>query len=68
MIITKIKNTRNEKHLVHYLDSLVWNYKGIDLNYLAKYDVLSVLQFGDGGRTHPIPLAWGKQLKQKKQS
>ena len=50
------------------LNSLIWNYQGEDLKYLAKFDVLTVLQQGDGGRTHPIRLSWGKQIKQKKES
>ena len=68
VLITKIKWSLNEKHLVHMLNALIWNYKGIDLNYLAKYEVINVLQFGDGSCIHPIRLAWGKQIKQKKQS
>ena len=42
------------------LNALIWNYKGEDLNYLAKFDILEVIQHGDGSRMHPISLAWGK--------
>jgi hypothetical protein len=42
-LITKIKKSRNEKHLVHMLDALIWNYKGVDMNYLAQFEVFSVL-------------------------
>ena len=45
------------------MPALIWNYQGEDFDYLAKFDVLSVIQHGDGGRMHPIALAWGKQIK-----
>ena len=68
VIITKLRISRDPKHLVHMLNALIWDYKGNDLTYLAKYDILGAIQFGDGGETHPLKLAWGRQLKQKKQS
>ena len=45
------------------LNALIWNYKGSDMNYLAEYDLIGVLQRGDGDRTHPVWLSWGKQIK-----
>ena len=63
----KIKESRDPKHLQIMLDALIWNYKGEDLDYLAQYDVLNVLQNGDGGQMHPLRLAWGRQIKQKLQ-
>lgn len=68
VIITKIKEIRDKNFLIHMLDALIWNYNGADLEYLAKYDVFGVLEKGDGGRTHPIALAWGKQIRQVKQN
>ena len=50
------------------LPALIWNYKSTDMQYLVKCDLINTLQYGDGGRIHPIPLSWGKQIKQVKQS
>ena len=36
--------------------------------YLAEYDLIGLLEKGDGGHMHPIKMSWGKQLKQKKPS
>ena len=60
VVISKIKLVRSPLQLRAMLDAMIWNYQGEDLNYLAKFDILGVLQRGDGGRTHPIPLSWGK--------
>ena len=38
------------------------------MEYLVKFDLIKVLQFGDEGRIHPITLSWGKQIKQVKAS
>lgn len=48
------------------LPALIWNYKSTDMQYLVKCDLINTLQYGDGGRIHPIPLSWGKQIKQVK--
>lgn len=67
-IITTIKLDRDGNSIRLNLPALVWNYKGADMEYLVKFDLINVLQFGDEGRTHPITLSWGKQIKQVKAS
>ena len=64
----KAKHSRDSKHLLILLDALFWNYKGEDLTYVVKSDIVGLLERGDGGQMHPIRMSWGKQLRQKKLS
>ena len=65
-VILKAKKTRDEKTLNTLLQALIWNYNSSDLAYLAKYDIVGLLERGDGGTMHPIAMSWGKQFKFKK--
>ena len=58
-IVLKIKISRRSNNLSQLVEALIWNYRGNDLNYLAEFNVIEVLQRGDGDRLHPIRLIWG---------
>ena len=45
------------------IGALIWNYRGNDMKYLAKFNIIDVIQRGDGDRMHPIRLAWGKNTE-----
>ena len=62
-IIVMVKASRCPKTVGLLLDALIWNYKGNDLNHLAKFNIIEVLRNGDGERLHPIALHWGKAIK-----
>lgn len=68
IVIAKIKQSRETETLIQLLNALIWNYKGIDMSYLAEFDLIGTLQSGDGDKTHPIWLSWGKQIKTVLQS
>ena len=43
VVVLKLEQEREPNDLMTLLNALIWNYKGEDLNYLAKFDVLEVI-------------------------
>ena len=65
-VIVKAKNTQNERDLGALLQALIWDYKSSDLPYLVKYDIIGLLERGNGDPLHPIAMCWGKQIRPRK--
>ena len=62
-VVLKIKRGKEFQIIKGLLGALIWNYRGNDMKYLAKFNIIDVIQRGDGDRMHPIRLAWGKNTE-----
>ena len=67
-VISKIKEERSTDHVKSLLSALMWDFRGVDFDYLAKFDIFDMLHNGDGTRSHPLRAAWGRQLRQARAS
>ena len=62
-VVLKIKRGKELQIIKGLLGALIWNYRGNDMKYLAKFNIIDVIQRGDGRPMHPIRLAWGNNTE-----
>ena len=62
-VVAKLKSCREFILIKVLLGALIWNYRGNDMKYLASFNIIDVIQRGNGDRMHPIRLAWGKNTE-----